>query len=208
MLVNLPSPETKIVIIPISPPRETILANYIDITTFDLPATGTTGATIIFRAISRVIAPLPSDNPVAAMAVGYVDGPVDKVKLTVNGQEFELPKNYGVPLVNGSNPPVGRILSAGCWMTLTNAGKYKFAVETYYGHYADNTLYLKLDASQTKEIEITAPAVPEAEEGMEEMTKMLQEKLLPMMMSMMMLMMVMSMMSSMMASMREAFKKE
>ncbi|MEM2281435.1 MAG: hypothetical protein QXZ68_05545 [Candidatus Bathyarchaeia archaeon] len=144
------------------------------------------------------------------MGIIYLSGPSSTVKLTVNGKEFELSKTKGVMLINGQNPPVGYEITAGCWMKLTDAGKYDFMVATYVCHISDNMLYYTQDGSLSKTIEILAPAPP-AKEGAgfeQRLTKMLTEQLLPVMMSMMMLMMMMSMLSSMMTSIREAVKKE
>ncbi|MEM2281664.1 MAG: hypothetical protein QXZ68_06735 [Candidatus Bathyarchaeia archaeon] len=188
---------------------ETQLATYIDITTFNLPNEAMTDELVTFSLIGKVIASLPPDNPIAAMAIIYVGGPASTIKLTVNGKEYELSANEGVLLIDGTNPPVGYEMNAGCWMKLTDPGKYKLTAKTYYCHIGDNTLYLNPDASITKEIEILAPAPPAKEgAGFEQLTKMLTEQLLPVMMSMMMLMMMMSMMSGLMSSLKEAFKKE
>ncbi|MEM2385383.1 MAG: hypothetical protein QXO67_00210 [Candidatus Bathyarchaeia archaeon] len=190
------------------PPAEPKLATYIDITSFTLPDKASPNELVTFVVTAKVKSSLPSSDPIAAMGIIYLSGPSSTVKLTVNGKEFELSKNEGVMLVNGQNPPVGYEITAGCWMKLTDAGKYDFMVATYVCHVSDNTLYYTRDGSLSKTIEIIAPAAPAAPSGFDQMTKVLTEQFLPMMMSMMMLMMMMSMLSSMMTSIREAVKKE
>jgi len=176
-----------------TPPR---LAQYINITTFDLPEKANPNELVTFKAIATVVAPLPSGH-VASMGIVYLSGPASQITLTVNGLDYQRSPGQGVLLINGQNPPVGLKINAGCWMKLTDTGKYTFRVITYYDGVTDTTYTPTEDTYQDKTIEILAPTVPKAEgEGLTETINKLMETLIPLMMTMMMLMMIMSLMTS------------
>jgi len=173
------------------------LALYINVTTFDLPEKANPGELVAFKVVGTVIAPLPSGH-VASIVIRYVSGPAAKITVTVNGEDFELSPGVGVRLIDWMDPPVGTKISAGCWMKLTDAGKYTFRAETYYDGVTDTTYTPTEDTHQDKTIEILAPTAPKEGEGLTETINKLMENLIPLMMTMMMLMMIMSLMTSLM----------
>jgi len=176
------------------------LAQYINISTFNLPERANPNELVVFKVVGTVVAPLPSGH-VAAIAIRYVAGPAAKITVTVNGDDFDLDPGKGVRLIYPViNPPVGTTIAAGCWMRLSDAGKYTFRAETYYDGVSDTTWTPIEDTHQDKVIEIPAPAAPKAEEGegLTETIKKLMETIMPLMMTMMMLMMMMSLMTSLM----------
>ena len=178
------------------------LAQYINVTTFDLPEKANPGELVVFKVVGTVIAPLPSGH-VASIVIRYVSGPAATITVTVNGEDFDLSPGVGVRLIDWMDPPVGTKIPAGCWMKLTDAGKYTFRAETYYDGVSDSSYTPTEDTHQDKTIEIPAPTAPKAEgEGLTETINKLMETLIPLMMTMMMLMMMMSLMTSMMRSLK------
>lgn len=175
-----------------------MLAQYVNLTTFDLPEKANPNELVVFKVVGTVVAPLPTGH-VASIAIVYLSGPASQITMTVNGKDFQLSQNEGVILIDGQNPPVGTTIGAGCWMKLSDAGKYNFRAITYYDGVTDNTYTPTEDTHQDKTIEILAAAAPTGgAEGWSKTLEDLMNKMLPLVMSMMMLMMVMSLMTSMM----------
>lgn len=180
-------------------------AGYMSITKFDLPASVSPNQLFAFS-VNATCKRLPP-YPWGGAGIAYIDGPTSSVTIIVNGVETTFSKGEGKVYL--SPVQVGTVVGVGVYGQLSTPGKYRFQAVSAYCFQQDTTIYWDVDEEQYKEIEVTAPTVPKEEENaFGQITKMLQEQLLPMMMSMMMLMMMMSMMSSLMASMREAFKKE
>jgi hypothetical protein len=179
-------------------PTPPMLARYVNLTTFDLPEKANPNELVVFRVVGTVVAPLPTGH-VASIAIVYLSGPASQITMTVNGRDFQLSQNEGVMLIDGIDPPVGTIISAGCWMKLSDAGKYAFRAITYYDGVTDNRYTPAEDTRQDKTIEILAAAAPTKEaEGWSKTLEDFMNTMLPLMMTMMMLMMMMSLMVSMM----------
>jgi len=178
------------------------LGSYTQIITFDLPDKATAGQVVVFKLIGKLTASLPSGYPIYIQGIGYVDGPEDSIKATINGHEETIEKGKGAVFAY-SGVTVGTEVYQGIWFTPGAAGKYE--LQAVLGSATSDLSSAQADSTLNKTCEAVAAGAG-AGAGTQDWTKQLSDmmnNMVPLMMTMMMLMMMMSMMSGMMRSFRE-----